>query len=221
MDFDERYYSDNYGGRYDLRNPPRKTSAILDEISKHCPGGRLMDVGCAYGAFLQAAADSGRYQLWGTDVSEHAIEIARERLTDHDVSLQAGGLFDSGGPPRSFDVVTLFDVIEHIDNLGTSFGAIRDLLQDGGLLALTVPVYDGPLGGLVSLLDNDPTHLHKVSRWDWVERVQAGGFQVLEWSGLYRYPVLGRFYFHRRSRRFRDFAPAILILARLREGARG
>lgn len=221
MDFDERYFSEIYGGSYDLRNPSWKTGALLEEIGRHSSGGQLMDVGCAYGAFLKAAAEHGGFELWGTDLSEHALEVARERLTDHGVRLQHGGLFDSGGAANSFDVVTIFDVIEHIDDLGAAFGALRELLRSDGLLVLTVPVYDGPLGPLVSLLDRDPTHIHKWGRMDWVERIGAEGFEVVEWIGLYRYPILGRVYLHRRSRRLRGLAPAVLILARPRGGEKG
>ncbi|MEE2829090.1 MAG: class I SAM-dependent methyltransferase [Myxococcota bacterium] len=217
MDFEERYFSEIYGGSYDLRNPRWKTRALLAAVRQHCRAGRLMDVGCAYGAFLAEAAADGGFELWGTDLSEHALAEASRRLDGEAVQLQHGGLFDSGGVPGSFDVVTIFDVIEHIDDLDAAFEQLRVLLRPGGLLAVSVPVYDGPLGPLVDALDKDPTHLHKLSRDRWIELVDAAGFELLEWSGLIRYPILGKVYLHRQTRRLRRIAPAILLLSRLRE----
>jgi SAM-dependent methyltransferase len=214
-DFEQGYFETIYGGDYDRRNPEYKTRGILDVVMRFETGGRLLDIGCAYGAFLKQASLTGTFELYGTDISAHAVEVAGERLGDC-AQLQVGGLFDSTFEPGFFDVVCLFDVIEHIEDQDAAFERIRELLRPSGLLALTIPVYDGPLGPIVQALDKDPTHLHKIGREDWVQACRSRGFDVMHWIGLYRYFVGRRFYAHYRSLFARRWAPAIMLVARPR-----
>jgi SAM-dependent methyltransferase len=214
MDFERRYFDEIYGGAYDRRNPRWKTRPLLRAIEQAAPGGRLLDVGCAYGAFLCEASRSGRYELAGTDISEHAIDIATERLAGRDVDLRVGGLFDSGHPDGSFDVLCMFDVIEHLPDLDAAFAQVRRLLRPDGLFAMSVPVYDGAVGRLVGLLDKDPTHLHKLARGAWVDACGQAGFEVRSWIGLWRYLAAGRVYLYFQSRFGRQRSPAVLVLAR-------
>ena len=132
--FEEEYFSGIYGGDYDARNPKYKFRALLGELRKHQPHGRLLDVGCAYGRFLEVAAEEGGYTLSGTDVSEHAAGVAAERLGDR-ARVQPGGLLESPFAGETFDVVTMFDVIEHIEDQDAAFARIRELLRPSGLLA--------------------------------------------------------------------------------------
>lgn len=214
-DFEQGYFEDIYGGDYDRRNPEYKTRGMMDALLRFETGGRLVDVGCAYGAFLKQASLAGTFELHGTDLSAHAVQVAQERLGAA-ASLQVGGLFDSKFEPGFFDVVCLFDVIEHIEDQDAAFARIRELLRPSGLLALTVPVYDGPLGRVVEALDNDPTHLHKLGRRDWVQACRSRDFEVMHWFGLYRYFVGGRVYAYHQSLFGRRWAPAIMLLARPR-----
>jgi len=214
MDFEQQYFDGIYGGDYDRRNPRWKARSILASILRFRTGGRLLDIGCAYGAFLAEASRTGRFELSGTDVSEHAIQVARERLEGKGVELRVGGLFDTGHEPGSVDIACLFDVIEHIPDLQAAFAEIQGLLAPDGLLVLSVPVYDGLVGRLVERLDKDPTHVHKLGRSDWVDACTEHGFEVLHWMGLFRYFLAGRVYLHRQSLLFREMAPAILVFAR-------
>jgi SAM-dependent methyltransferase len=214
MDFEDRYFAEVYGGDYDRRNPRRKTKPLLQAVARFVERGRLLDVGCAYGAFLREAARSGRYELSGTDVSGHAVDVARRRLAEQGVDLRPGGLFESDFTPGSFDAVCMFDVIEHIEDLDAAFARVGSLLKPGGLFAMSVPVYDGPVGGLVQRLDRDPTHVHKLARSRWVEVCDARGFQVLFWLGLWRYFLAGRVYLYWQSLYGKELAPAVLLFAR-------
>lgn len=215
MDFERGYFDEIYGGEYDRRNPRRKTRRMLATLLRFESRGRLLDVGCAYGAFLREAHAAQRFELAGTDVSEHAVGVARSRLPES-VDLRVGGLFDAGFEPGSFDVVCLFDVIEHIEDLTAAFDEVRRLLRPRGLFMMSVPVYDGPLGPVVRALDKDPTHIHKLGRRDWVDTTRDQGFDVLHWIGLYRYFLAGRRYLFWDSLVARPFAPAILLAARPR-----
>ncbi|MGZ5380652.1 MAG: class I SAM-dependent methyltransferase, partial [Thermoanaerobaculia bacterium] len=78
----------------------------------HARGARLLDVGCGPGAGLVAARNLG-YDAGGLDVSESAVAIASSR---HPGRVRLGTLSDRLFSRGFFDVITLFDVIEHVYN---------------------------------------------------------------------------------------------------------
>jgi SAM-dependent methyltransferase len=210
--FEDEYFAEVYGGDYDLRNPSYKHRALLAALRLHQPKGRLLDIGCAYGRFLQVAVDEGGYELSGCDLSEHAVRVATERLAPHGVRVRQGGVLDKPFPGETFDIITMFDVIEHVPDLAAAFGRVRERLAPGGVFAFSVPVYDGPVGVLVEAMDRDPTHVHKLSRHDWIKNAEDHGFLVLRWLGIVRYFLASRFYVHLQSERLRGHCPAILVL---------
>jgi SAM-dependent methyltransferase len=112
---------------------------------------------------------------------------------------------------QRFDVIAAFDVLEHIPNLDGALDNLERLLVPGGLLAFTVPVYDGPLGSLVDRLDKDETHVHRRGRDFWLDRL-APRFQLKHYTGVWRYPLPG-VYINRVSRVSRRVTTAILVLA--------
>jgi hypothetical protein len=64
------------------------------------------------------------------------------------------------------------------------------------MLMCVVPVYDGPLGWLVQRLDHDTTHVSKWSRHEWLNTLEAHGFEVIASGGIIRRLIAGRFYLH-------------------------
>lgn len=107
----------------------------LDEIEKYCAGGKLLDVGCAIGVFLAMAKHRG-WDVVGVDVSPFASSYAREKLG---VNAIAGELEDAGFPDRHFDVITLWDVIEHFPDPIATLREIRRILKDDGVLFVNTP----------------------------------------------------------------------------------
>ncbi len=82
----------------------------LSPLPPRGAGARLLDVGCGPGAGLEAARALG-YEAWGLDVSSAAVSVASSRNPDR---VRLGTLSDRLFPRGFFDVITLFDVIEHI-----------------------------------------------------------------------------------------------------------
>jgi len=116
--------------------------------------------------------------------------------------------------PGKFDVVTAFDVLEHISDLDGALTTIRAALPSDGALIAVVPVYDGPLGAVVRLLDHDPTHVQKESRAFWIRSIERH-FTILHYEGLFRFLVPHtRRYLHAHSAALAPLSPAILIVAR-------
>ncbi|MBI4731246.1 MAG: methyltransferase domain-containing protein [Chloroflexi bacterium] len=206
--FEKGYFAEIYGGNYLRRNPAYKWRAFLKVILRFRREGCLLDVGCALGSFLQHAAN--HFQCDGSDLSTYALEEARKRLPGN-VRLLPGSLGSLPGE-AVYDVITCFDVIEHIEDLENVWKNLLTLLKPHGLLVMTVPVYDGPLGKLVDRLDHDPTHIHRRERKFWIKQVESR-FRVLDVLGIWRYFLLNRFYLNIVSRSSWRAATALMIVA--------
>jgi len=97
--------------------------------------GKLLDVGAAYGLFLDEARKAG-WNAEGVEISAAAARVAR-RLTGLPVA--EGPLERARFAPESFDAITLWDVLEHATEVRSFLGRVRELLRPGGWLFITVP----------------------------------------------------------------------------------
>ena len=117
---------------------------------------------------------------WVATCPSHAVDVASERLP-------AVRVFQSDvlglSPGGDHDVITSFDVLEHVPDLDAALARLRAMLKPGGVLAIAVPVYDTPVGRLAGRLDKDPTHVHKLSRYEWLDRLDAAGFEQHSLAG--------------------------------------
>lgn len=215
--FGQAYFTEgsNYGGRYDSYNPPHKIAGYLSEIRRLQPRGSLLDVGCAFGRFLQAARND--YVCEGVDISEYALRLAQERLAD--IPLHCSPI-QSFQPGRTYDVVTCFDVLEHVPALDYVLRHLRMLLAPRGILAFAVPVYDSPPGWLFGLIDRDHTHVHRHGRRFWLEQLIQAGFEPIVFKGILRAPLPG-YFVHKISPLLRWFSSAIFVICRVRETSPG
>jgi GT2 family glycosyltransferase/SAM-dependent methyltransferase len=102
-------------------------------------GGALLDVGCGGGDFLAAMQAIPGWQLAGLEPSPPAAVYAREvRKLD----VLRGELPQPALDDRSFDVITLWHVLEHVPDPAAALREVRRLLRPEGLLILAVPVAD-------------------------------------------------------------------------------
>jgi len=115
-------------------------NSTLDEFEPYRKTNRLLDVGCGVGHFLEVARQRG-WQVFGTEYSEKAVEIATEK----GINMQQGALILSHYEPESFDVITSFEVIEHINNPVEELNKINQLLRPGGLFYCTTPNFNSLL----------------------------------------------------------------------------
>jgi 2-polyprenyl-3-methyl-5-hydroxy-6-metoxy-1,4-benzoquinol methylase len=96
--------------------------------------GAVLDVGCATGVFLDVLAGEG-WRTHGVEIADDAARRARAR--GHAVIGRR--LEDLAGTPARFDLVTLWDVIEHLENPLDALRRCHALLSPGGRLVLTTP----------------------------------------------------------------------------------
>ena len=190
--FEQAYFESNYRD-YFAQNPPAKVARYVDIVRKYLPAGRLLEIGCAFGVYAEAL--SSFLTVVATDVSSYAVDRARARPGAGRVEFRTGRIQDFDFSAGSFDGVAAFDVLEHIPDIDGSLERLRALLKPAGLLFLTVPVYDGPLGPIVQLLDRDPTHVHKWGRDRWRLLMQRHGLRVIEQVGMLRYGFGRRYLF--------------------------
>ncbi|WP_367154600.1 class I SAM-dependent methyltransferase [Methylomonas sp. HYX-M1] len=97
--------------------------------------GRLLDVGCALGGFLGLAKQAG-WTVTGVDISHYAAEYCRERLG---VEAHSGLLTDIAFADETFDVVTLWDVVEHFEKPVEQLKEVNRILKTGGWLLVDTP----------------------------------------------------------------------------------
>jgi 2-polyprenyl-3-methyl-5-hydroxy-6-metoxy-1,4-benzoquinol methylase len=133
-----------YFSRYILERQKREKSfsklyhTRLKLIEANKPGkGNLLDLGCGAGFFIKCAQDRG-WSGHGLEMLPEYVQYAQESLGLHQV--QQGSLDDSlPFPPETFDVVTMWDLIEHLRHPLACLEKINRATKPGGLLVIWTP----------------------------------------------------------------------------------
>ncbi len=116
--------------------------AVVREVLKQrvapVEGRRILDVGCGTGGMLSMLREFGDVE--GIDSSDEALAYARERLGP-DAKLGKGELPDGIPEGRTYQLITAFDVIEHIPDAVAALKSIHGALEPGGVFVCTVPAF--------------------------------------------------------------------------------
>lgn len=145
--------------------------STLQRVIGPLPGTRVLDVGCGTG-FVLGALESAGLHTCGIDMHHAALRFARSRVR--------GPLFRSNVASlpfeRDFDLVTLFDVIEHVDDDVAVLQEAGRVLMPGGYVAVTVPA--GP--GLWTVYDEVIGHKRRYDRTTLTGALTRAGFELCE-----------------------------------------
>jgi 2-polyprenyl-3-methyl-5-hydroxy-6-metoxy-1,4-benzoquinol methylase len=122
-------YSDYCGAEQVLR---REFAHSVDFLRRHLDGGRLLDLGCAYGFFLKEARPY--FDVSGIELAEDAAESCRQASL-HVLS----GVADEANMAHigEVDVITMFDVIEHVQRPRETLELCARYLRPGGVMVIT------------------------------------------------------------------------------------
>jgi len=195
-------YKKQYGKTY-LEDFPslvetgkRRLGHIESLLNLHEEKPSILDIGCAYGPFLAAAAECG-FSPTGVEPAPDAARYVKEELGFPCYQ----GFFPAAiGGLSGFDAVTLWYVIEHFDEVGETLRVIHGLLKKGGALAFSTPSFSGISGkkSLSSFLKNSPSDHFTV--WSpricaWILRRYGFKLRKIVVTGHHpeRFPLLGRF----------------------------
>ena len=114
-------------------------AAVSKELANSIPlkGANVLDVGCGNGLFLLEAKKRG-WNVFGTEFTDDAVEFCKSNGID----MKKGSLNPGDFVAGQFDIVTSFEVIEHINNPLEESLNFHQLLRKGGLLYITTPNFN-------------------------------------------------------------------------------
>jgi 2-polyprenyl-3-methyl-5-hydroxy-6-metoxy-1,4-benzoquinol methylase len=190
-----QYYPDEYQPFSDATHSPSYLKSAVQAwsleyglrrrvrlVARFEPDGRLLDVGCATGLFLDAARRLGRWQVLGIEPSHGAAGLARSQL-GLDVF---EGTFDGAElDDASFDVVTLWDVLEHLHDPVAALHNVSRILRPGGVTVIRVPhleSIDARLFGRYWAGLDAPRHLSIFPRHVLFELLHQAELDVIDWQ---------------------------------------
>lgn len=128
------YAHDYEGHRTDKFFESRVRESLTNEILPIVPPpADILDVGCGNGAFILVANSMG-YNAVGIDISPGGVSIARSRGAN-----AIEGDFLTYEFDRKFDIITMWDVVEHLRDPAVFFERARVFLKPGGLLVIKTP----------------------------------------------------------------------------------
>jgi len=185
--YDESYYEDavkpGYAGYGDAEQRKRHHDrTLLDQLESYRGPGDLLEIGCAYGYFLDEARQRG-WRVRGIEPSAHAARHARERLG---LEVSERQFPDVPAEPASQDAIALWDVVEHLPNPRATLEHALVWLRPGGILALStgnVASLTARIQGADWSLMTPPWHQFYFSRSTMGRLLADIGFQVIRWGG--------------------------------------
>lgn len=132
-------------------------------------GRRILDIGCGTGTMLGELRRFG--DVYGVDTEAAAVEFCHDQ-GESQVELAAGDTVPH--PDASFDLVSLLDVIEHVEDDQTLLGEARRVLRPGGHLLVTVPAFEWMWGEQ----DVIAHHVRRYTSRQLRDSLQRAGFDI-------------------------------------------
>jgi SAM-dependent methyltransferase len=192
IDFDALYGKDYYTGGHDTvfadyvgqaaarRRHARRKLMLLRHLPPLLPrSGRWLDVGCAAGFFLAEA--QAHYEVQGVELSAWSSAWAREQLQ---LPVITGTLQHAALPSSHFDVVSLWDVIEHVSDPVPLLAEVARVLKPAGRVVLTTGDWGSAYAqrrGAEWHLMTPPWHLTMFSRATLADAAGRAGLRPVAW----------------------------------------
>jgi SAM-dependent methyltransferase len=150
---------------------------LLDQFEAYRKTNRLLDVGCGDGHFL-AVAKARNWEVYGTEYTDEAVAVCEAK----GIGMHKGIIQDRKGV-QEFDVITSFEVLEHITDGREHAATIHELLRNGGLFYFTTPNFNSLsrryLGGRWKMIEY-PEHLSYYTASTITRLLNDAGFKKLQ-----------------------------------------
>ena len=151
-------------------------------------GGKLLDIGCGVGDFIHTAEEKG-WQCTGVEPSEDARTIAKTRTKANFINSEALESI----PNETFDVITMWHVLEHVDDLKWQVTQLQRLIKTNGKIVIAVPnykSYDGQYYKELWAAYDVPRHLNHFNRTTITKIFKSSGLTLkkttkLIWDAYY------------------------------------
>jgi 2-polyprenyl-3-methyl-5-hydroxy-6-metoxy-1,4-benzoquinol methylase len=150
----------------------RTAQVRLDQIERFVEKGSLLEVGFGSGALLEQARQRG-WQVVGLEIDQGCVD----QMQVKGLSAHKASLLEYEAEMESFNVVTMYSVIEHVVDPITNLKKAYELLKPGGILILRLPDTDaeGPMASLIA-------HVYHFNAHTVMVLLRRCGFEVLQIS---------------------------------------
>ena len=125
-------YTNYIADEGNIRQTARKRFAHIERFATK---GRMIDIGCAMGFFVDEASKRG-WQVEGLDISQFATEYVQKNFGHQ---AHYGSLLEVDLPKGAYELVTMWDVIEHVPDPQAYLMRVAELLKTGGVVELATP----------------------------------------------------------------------------------
>ena len=193
----EDYFSNLYGAKDDSGNPSQtKIDKLRDGIlvklfnkygNQQLKDSSVLDIGCGYGWLLDYFDEAK--VVCGSDISEHAIEMASKRKPNRKykvADIQNGVVFED-----KFDLILAINVIEHLTRPQDGIDSICKALKPGGIALVHLPTINNSFNKweYKYLYESDPTHIYRPKGKEIKRMFEKNNMKTLRDSFLPHYPA--------------------------------
>lgn len=177
----------NYGAYADYAEDKwfivQNMKKFLAKIKKYKKRGKLLDVGCALGFFVELASQNG-FDAYGFDPSDYAVAAAKRTLGD---SIKHGTIQSISYPKGEFDVITMFDVVEHLGDPIADLQKLIGYLKDDGIIIIATGNADSLSAKLFKrrwTFYIPPQHTYFFTKKNFQTVLGRAGLRPIEWFGI-------------------------------------
>jgi len=198
--YNQHYFKNNNSNSIGYENYAQDKPNIIKTFEKrwrqieklYQNKGNVLDLGCAMGFFLEVAKNHN-WQTYGVELSNYASQIAQKFFGD---KITNGSLSQTCFSEEFFDIITLWDYLEHIPNPANELTQVWHLLKKGGLIILSTPntaswphkIFKNKWMGY-----KDQEHLFYFSTNNVIMLLEKVGFKILKNERIGKYVSLALF----------------------------
>jgi len=149
----------------------------LKKIEEYVPNkGRLLDIGCAAGFFLKVAQDAD----WSVEGIEPNRGLAEWGQKKYGLPIKTVDFLNSNYPPASFEVITFWDVLEHVHDPRAYLHEAYSILKPGGFIFINFPDFGSRLARIFGekWWFLSPVHIYYFDRRTLKKMMEDEGYDV-------------------------------------------